>query len=346
MAELIAGWDLGGAHLKLALATSEGTLRAVRQEPCALWQGLDRLDQALDRIWPEVAEVTHHAVTMTGELVDLFDSRPAGVTALLGKMTARVSGGLSVYGGAAGFLTPQEAGRRPQCVASANWHASAAFVARRVPEALFLDLGSTTADLVPLHDGQIAALGVSDHERLALEELVYSGVTRTPVMALARSVPFAGTRQALMAEHFATTADLHRITGRLPEHADQHSTADGAPKTPEASLRRLARMLGRDLEDGSAAAWQRLARHLTGRQLQSLERAAERILSRDLLDDAAPLVGAGIGRFLLADLAARLARPYRDFATLVDGPDEVREHAARSAPATALALLAAEPHVR
>ena len=46
------------------------------------------------------------------------------------------------------------------------------------------------------------------------------------------------------------------------------------------------------------------------------------------------VVGAGIGRFLLEDLAARLDRPYQDFASLVSGDDAVRDRAAHCAPAT------------
>ena len=153
-------------------------------------------------------------------------------------------------------------------------------------------------------------------------------------------VPFGGQRQAIMAEHFATMADVHRLTGRLPEHADQHQAADNGPKTAEASARRLARMIGLDLEDADEAAWRRLAQHLAERQMRQLQDAADRVLSRGLLSDEAPLVGAGVGRFLLADLAARLERPYRDFMTLVEGDEETRYWAACCAPAAAVALLA------
>ena len=41
------------------------------------------------------------------------------------------------------------------------------------------------------------------------------------------------------------------------------------------------------------------------------------------------------------ELAAALGRPYRDFAELLEGAPEVREAAAISAPAAAVALLAA-----
>ncbi|MEM7222820.1 MAG: hydantoinase/oxoprolinase family protein [Pseudomonadota bacterium] len=336
-----AGWDLGGAHLKIAVVSGDGALKAVRQVPCALWQGLDRLDEALALAAPELTGVARHAVTMTGELVDLFPSRRSGVKALVGKMVEHFSSDeILIFGGTSGFLSPDDALGQCERVASANWLASARWAARRVENALFADLGSTTADLVPLANGEVRALGANDHERLACDELVYSGVTRTPVMAIARRVPFDGEWRALMAEQFATMADVHRITGRLPPTVDQHPAADGAGKSVDDSARRLARMVGRDLEEDSPGAWRGLARYLAERQLRDLADAAERVLSRHLLDDQAPLVGAGIGRFLLRDLAARLERPYRDFAELLRGPEEHRNWAACCAPAAAVALLA------
>ena len=88
--------------------------------------------------------------------------------------------------------------------------------------------------------------------------------------------------------------------------------------------------------------WRRLARHLAERQLQTLHAAIDRVLSRGALGDDAPVVGAGVGRFLVRPLAERLRRPYVDFASLVEGEPATREWAARCAPAAAVAILAAE----
>ncbi len=337
----VAGWDLGGAHLKVALAGDGGQILEVVQVPCPLWQGLEQLAKAIDEVRPLIKPATRHGVTMTGELADLFDNRAQGVARLIEAMAeALPESDLRIYAGLAGLLDPQEAVARPEEVASANWLASASLVAARLEQALFVDLGSTTADLVPLAGGRVEAAAMTDAARLVSEELVYSGVTRTPVMAIAEGLPFEGERQRLMAEHFATAADVHRLTGRLPEGADQHPAADGGDKSTEASARRLARMLGRDLESAPLSAWRQLAGTLAERQLRRLQDAAERVLSRGLLSDDAPLVGAGVGRFLLTDLADRLKRPYRDFATLVEGSASAREAAACSAPAAAVALLA------
>ncbi len=339
---LATGWDLGGAHLKVAQSDPGGQLRTAVQVPCALWRGLDHLARAIADVRPLLAPTHRHGITMTGELADLFRNRVEGVGRLTRVMRETFpEAELRLYAGEAGFLAPNQATRRAREISSANWHASARFVAARRESGLLIDIGSTTTDIIPFAGGRACVVGFTDDERLISEELVYTGVTRTPVMAVADTVPFAGERQRLMAENFATAADVHRLTGALPPDADQHPTADGRSRSVEDSARRLARMLGRDLESADAVAWRRLARHLAERQLRLIQAAVERIASRGIVTEKAPIVGAGIGRFLAVTLAQRVGRPYVDFASLVSGAAKVREWAARCAPAAAIAALLA-----
>lgn len=342
---LATGWDLGGAHLKVAQSDAAGRLHQAIQIPCTLWRGFDHLARAIGEAQRRLVPTTRHGITMTGELTDLFLSRAEGVERLTrGVQDALAGADLRIYAGDSGFVPPDAAAGHVRDIASANWHASVRFVAERLSAGVFVDIGSTTTDIIPFAARRVRAAGFTDEERLVTEELVYTGATRTPVMAIAETVPFGGARQRLMAEHFATIADVHRLTGALPEDADQHESADGRPKTPEDSARRLARMLGRDAGSADMAGWRRLARHLAERQLQTIQAAAERTLSRGLVAEDAPLVGAGVGRFLAEALAARLERPYIDFATLVSGPPEVCGWAACCAPAAAIAVLtAADP---
>jgi uncharacterized hydantoinase/oxoprolinase family protein len=79
---ITAGYDVGGAHLKVALA-EDGRTIAARQIACPLWQGLDALDAAFAEAAPLLARADRHAATMTGELCELFPDRPSGVTAIV-----------------------------------------------------------------------------------------------------------------------------------------------------------------------------------------------------------------------------------------------------------------------
>jgi hypothetical protein len=73
---LTIGWDIGGAHVKACLL-QRGQVIDAAQWGCSLWQGLDHLARALEAArarWPGLG-AAQHAVTMTGEMVDLFPDR-------------------------------------------------------------------------------------------------------------------------------------------------------------------------------------------------------------------------------------------------------------------------------
>ena len=336
----VVGWDIGGAHLKLA-RVRDGTVVALRQVPCALWQGIERLAAAMAEGlagWP-VAE--RHAVTMTGELADIFPDRAQGVRAILAAVMQRIDrSAISVYAGDGTFLSRERAAENPARVASANWHASARLAAARLGDGLLVDIGSTTTDIVPFRGGAVVAQGGDDAARLASDELVYRGVVRTPVMAVVQHVDIDGVRSGVMAEHFATMADVYRLIGELPEHADQHATADGRGKSRSESAARLARMVGRDAASAPAETWRRLARAIAVRQREQVHDAAARVLSCAALPRDAPLVGAGVGRFVAQALAQQLERAYRGFENIIEASnDKVAASAADAAPAVAVALL-------
>ncbi len=339
----VAGLDVGGAHVKAARIEA-GRVVAVTQIASPLWQGIGRLDAALAEARAFVGAVDRIGVVVTAELADTFESRRDGVAQVARRIGEAFSDvDVSLYAGPAGLVPLAEAVDHVRDVASANWHATASVVASALPNALLVDIGSTTADLVPIRAGAVAAAGYSDAERLAEGELVYTGATRTSLMAVADRVPFAGLWQPLMNEHFATIADVHRLTGALPEGVDQHATADGRGQSVAESRARLARLLGRDTEDASEAEWLGVARHLAELQLRALHDAAAQVLSRTPVPGEAPVVTAGIGAFLADRLAARLQRPVVPFAGLLSVDLEAAEWASRAAPAVAVALLAAAP---
>lgn len=337
MSNLLIGWDVGGAHLKRAVLAPDGRLVSVDLQPCALWQGLDRLDAAIAAMRPEEGAAF---ITMTGELTDLWPDRASGVAGLAAALAARLGPDVRIYAGPAGFVHADAAADHAAGIASANWHATAAALARSCGCGVMVDIGSTTTDIISFAGEQICFRGYTDAERLETGELVYSGVARTPVMALASTLPFGGRLVPLMAEHFATTADVHRLTGDLPDGADLHPAADGGEKTREASARRLLRMVGRDLGPASLPQAVALAESAAEEQLHRLSRALAQVLSAGRIAADAPLVGAGVGRFLAIRLAGRLGRPYLDAGILLAGDPALASAAADCAPAVAVARLA------
>ena len=153
-------------------------------------------------------------------------------------------------------------------------------------------------------------------------------------------VPFAGKNVPLVAEYFATMADVYRLTGELQECDDQHPAADNGEKTSSASAARLARMLGRDHASAPMADWQTLARWFRARQFARLSSACERVSTAANLPLSATIVGAGVGRFLLREIAATTNRTYIEFSDLLSVENLTKEVVSNVAPAVAVALLA------
>ena len=278
---VVIGWDIGGAHLKAA-RVKDGRVEAVVQAATPLWLGLDSLDSAFDVLCAQLGQADRHVITMTGELCDAFPSRREGVAGLAAsrRIISRLRSRSSTPAAPASSSLAKPLSRAAD-IASANWHASAALVALRLRDGLFIDIGSTTADLIPIVAGQVAAVGYSDAERLAAGELVYTGMTRSFVMSLASRAPFRGAWTSLMNEYFASSADVHRILGDLPDGADKMSTADGREKTVEASRARLARMIGREADEGADSEWAGLAAWFAEAQIRQITDAALLRLSRN-----------------------------------------------------------------
>ena len=340
----IVGWDIGGAHLKAAQLSTEGDIIAVFQEPCPLWQGLDKLENALLNILDKLPnQAAQHVITMSGELVDLFSDRAEGVSEIIA-VAQRVlrQQTLLVYAGRLGFISATKvATRHIDDIASANWLASATYVAQKLEQGLFVDIGSTTTDILLVQNNQLDIVAYTDFHRLGSGELVYTGIVRTAVMAVAQSVLFAGTEVGVMSEYFATMADVYRLTQELHEQHDQTDTADGHAKTEQASARRLARMIGCDAQDFSAEQWQQLAYTIKDQQLNRIQLACQKQLTRTGTSRKNQLIGAGIGRFLVQEIASGLGIEYRDFDTLFTVPSKQTEmHIADCAPAVAVAYLA------
>ena len=167
-------------------------------------------------------------------------------------------------------------------VASANFLATARVIATRQPKSLLIDMGSTTTDIVACDRPQ----GLTDAERLQTGELVYTGLTRTPVASVATRAPLAGQWQGLARDAFATMADVRRILDELPDDVDVHDTADGRGKSFAESLARFARGFGRDADMRHLATWQISAAYVRERQLRSIHDGALQVLSRPGLDIA------------------------------------------------------------
>lgn len=357
----VIGWDVGGAHVK-ACRLAHGQIVDVAQWPCPLWQGTTHLEQVLAAArnrWPDLAE-SQHAVTMTGEMVDLFADRQDGVLRIAAMLLARVAPRRPVqfFAGDAGWCDAAGLANHWAAVASANWLATARHAALGAQSAahgdgVLVDIGSTTTDLIGFRHGAVVTTCRSDAERLATGELAYHGVVRTPLCAVAPRIDWRGRPLNVMNEFFATTADVYRLTGELDPAHDQHPPADNAAKDATSTRRRLARMIGLDEHEGTPAEWLAMAEAWRAAQVEVIASELRRVIALHALADDLVIVTAGCGDFLVpAVVAAALSdRPaprvvrYADAVARVGAaaPEGTDAWAQVCAPSVAVAsLLSAE----
>jgi (4-(4-[2-(gamma-L-glutamylamino)ethyl]phenoxymethyl)furan-2-yl)methanamine synthase len=318
--------DIGGANTKAAWF--DGELMRTLTRPFEVWRDRAALVGVLREVGAGSADAM--AITMTAELSDAFRTKREGVAFVLDAVQAAFGGrSLSVLTTAGELVTVEEARARPWDVAAANWVATANAVAAAHSDALLIDVGSTTADIVPIAAGRVAATAYNDLERLLAGELVYTGVLRTNLAAIAPRVPVRGEWCPVSSEYFAISADIHVVLGHLEPEAYDCPTPDGRPATVEFARERIARLVCSDLEQLGEGEVDRIAAFLHGEQLRQIEDVARRA---ELLPGA-PVIAVGSGAFLAREVAARLERVATDAPWGAAG--------AEVAPAAALAALLA-----
>jgi (4-(4-[2-(gamma-L-glutamylamino)ethyl]phenoxymethyl)furan-2-yl)methanamine synthase len=326
--------DIGGANLK---ASDGREFHASRFFP--LWKNPEGLAEALRALLAAAPRVDRYVATMTGELADCFRTKREGVAAICNAAADACEAGLEIYLTDGSFVAPDEAKRRYLEAAASNWHANAALLAGRSAGAsgVVIDCGSTTSDIVPFAGGRVMSVGRTDTDRLASGELVYTGVVRSPVCALATQLPIGEAWAGVAQELFATTLDVYLLLGDLPENADNRETADGRPATREFALERLARAICADRETFDRETATRAAAVVKESQTRLVGAAVRRVLGRRI-PPAEVIYVCGQGEFLARAVLSRIGwhGEVRSFA------DEFGPPASRVAPAFALAKLAAE----
>ncbi len=331
------GLDVGGANLK---ASDGETLSLSR--PLPLWRELPQLPSVLKDLLARFAPFDLVAVSMTAELADCFETKAQGVARVLD--CVRQSAGdvpIAVWQTGGEFISIEQARELTPLVAAANWHALATWAARALTQetGLLIDVGSTTTDIIPLEEGVAMPQGRTDLERLLSGELVYSGVRRTPLCALASDVPLGNRRCPMAAEVFATTVDLYLLTGDLPPEPNRNDTADGRPCTADAAHNRVAHMLCCDQEELTREATLTMAEDLVYRQSILIADSIRRVLDR-MEEVCSSILLSGEGEFL-ARLAVQEAMP-DDIPQLLSIGEALGPQHARAASAYALARLASE----
>lgn len=330
----VLAFDVGGANLKAA----DGRGR-VHAESFELWR---RPGDLADRLQAIAAEWCPERIvaTMTGEIADCFADRRAGVTAIVAALraaAAAVGADLGIYLVDGQIVAPEIALSSPHDAAASNWHVLARLAAAvaECDHGLLVDVGSTTTDVLVLDQRGPLPLATDDAGRMVSGELIYTGIERTPLAAIVRSLPLAGRRRPVAGELFARSQDVWLLLEGIAEDPTSTDTADGHPATVEAARIRLARQTllepSRVSHDDARAAAERAA----AAQVRIVAVAIRRVLAQQRRSpDRVVVSGHG------AALAERALRHAGVLAPVISLDTVLGAALSRAAPAHALALVA------
>lgn len=344
---LIVGWDIGGVHTKICVLSTSKKIHAIQQIALPIWKDMHQLTTCFCQIKKQFCVGTaNHAITMTAELSDVFENRLVGVEKISSIWRDSFPQAIGyMYSHNGDFVKLTEIKNHWTSIASANWHASAMYLSTKVPNALLVDIGSTTTDIVPWQNHRLLNIGNDDASRLEQQELLYLGAVRTPIMAITDHVPFKGNWRVIMNERFAEIADVYRVCEQLLPAFDIGETADNRSIDPYSSIKRIARLLGEDIENRAVwikdkPSWKHLIAFIKNKHINKIAAGIVRQLSRNELNKINTLVGAGIGSFLVKEIAYLYNLHYIDAADLFEkSSTSLSKLAAINLPATSLSFL-------
>ena len=302
----VIGWDIGGVNTKAA-RVHDDTALAARNEPFEIQRAPSTLASRLEDIATALGaeKGDAHAVTMTAELSQFFRTKRDGVSFVLNAVAHAFPGARTlIYTTDGNFLDLAAARVAPLLVAASNWAATAAFVATHIADAILIDVGTTTTDIIPIAAGRVAAVGHTDPERLLSGELLYLGAVRTPVEAIAQRVPLHDGLAGVSAESFALSGDIHVWRGDLAPEGYTAPTPDSRPATRDFAGERIARIVCADRELLDDSDIDRIAAFIADTMIARIATSVTRVRDRHPHLDTAVIAGHGA---FLARAAARRA---------------------------------------
>ena len=304
----VIGLDIGGANTKAAVVHGDRPTRIV-SEPFEVWREPEAMSGVIEAVVGRFGlDDAPVALTTTAELVDVFATKREGVLHVLDAAQRALPGRRLRVITTAGELIGLDAARAaPLQCAAANWMATALLVARSLPDAILVDCGGTTTDLIPIAGGSVAAAGRTDVERLLAGELVYSGALRTNVATVVSHVPIGGQPCPVSSELFAVAADAHLLRGNLPPEQCTCTFPDGRGASLGEVRARLARVVCADPEQLTDGDLEAIAAAVEEAQVAAIATALARVAAR--LPAAVPVLAVGVGAFLARAAAARCGRP-------------------------------------
>jgi probable H4MPT-linked C1 transfer pathway protein len=307
------GLDIGGANIKAALIkTKKGKMIELKShlEYFPIWkfkknQLSVRLRSIKKRLTKSI-KLDSLGVTITAELSDAFFTKKEGINhvldSILNVFDSTPKYILNVEGN---FISIEEAREQYLKVASSNWIATGWMISQLITNCIVIDVGSTTTSIIPIIDGKIVAKGMTDLEKLANGELVYTGSLRTPIAAIVNWIPVRKKMTRVSSELFSQSGDVHLLIGNIDKKDFTTETVDGRGKSKKEAAGRLARVVCADTDMLNEQEIIKMAKFVYQKQIDQIYNGLKQVLEENNLKDKVnSIVLTGLGRNFLARKAA------------------------------------------
>ncbi len=283
----IMGLDIGGANTDsviVELKSCKSNIIKSDKYYLPMWVDPEQLSLYLDKLNNSYSDVDVVCVSMTAELADCYTTKKEGVLDITNRVME------SFYGKTIKFITfdglkdYEYIKENPLSAAAANWIGTVNILKYIKKSCIFMDMGTTTTDIIPIRNGKQVCVGNSDLNRLSNGELVYTGLLRTNLATIVDSVPVDDKKVLVSSELFSITADMQMVLGNITSEKYTCSTPDGKVKSIDACLNRIAHLVCSDLDELTTDQIIFIAQYIYDKQVAQITNNLKRVHDRTNLD--------------------------------------------------------------
>ncbi|WP_455646177.1 hydantoinase/oxoprolinase family protein [Methanosphaera sp.] len=278
------GLDIGGANTDCVIIdlTDKQEIKSIKsyKEYLPMWKDNEKLPECLMKLYNNDPEIEVICVSMTAELADSYNTKTEGVLDISKKVIETFPEKIVKFVTFDGLKDYTDILKNPLDAAAANWIGTVNAIKYIKNNCIFMDMGSTTTDIIPLKNRKEIASGHTDTQRLGTGELVYTGMLRTNLATIVHEVPVNNTPTSVSSEIFTISADIHRILGNITEDEYTCDTPDGKNKDIESCKRRLCRLICADLDTLDDNEINNIAQYIYEKQVEQVTHGLIKVVEK------------------------------------------------------------------
>ncbi len=331
------GVDIGGAHIKIIGLDKSREICLVEYRKFYFWEEYKNFHNEIDYINSLSIKNIKCAITMTAELCDVFENRKEGFEFIKNECQ-RIKFNYFFYVNKKNNFSRIEDSSHKDII-SMNWHSMGKYLKNIFSDAILIDFGSTTTDFVHVKNGIISNKFFDDFSRLNNNELIYTGVIRTPIFGLQKAINYKGMEFKIIPEQFSTTGDLFRIKKKIKNNFDIDEESNSSKIKVQNSYQRVARSFGLDFSKNKKRLIDGLCELLIAYQLTIIKKNLRILIKKFMFKSRVPIVISGIGQDILYDFLKESHNTFLLENFLKSKNKNLKKKASYHAPALCIALL-------